>query len=68
MSTDPSRLLESLARAVGMLGYEPGELEQRLDELVAVAAAIFEVAGAGLMGLAALMASKKRRAKADTRT
>jgi GAF domain-containing protein len=42
-------LLGSLSRAMGVVDFRPGELEERLDELVEIAATVFDVAGAGLM-------------------
>jgi GAF domain-containing protein len=49
LPVDPGRLLGSLSRAIGVVDCRPGELEERLDELVKIAAAVFDVAGAGLM-------------------
>jgi len=49
LPTDPNQLLGSLAEVLGTVDFGPGELEQRLDEIVESAAAIFDVAGAGLM-------------------
>src|SRR5947209_6618588 len=48
MPADPNRLLDSLADALGMVEFDPRELEQPLDQLVDIAASVFGVAGAGL--------------------
>ncbi len=44
-----AKLLGSLSQTLGIIDFGPRELEHRLDEMVKIAAAIFEVAGAGLM-------------------
>jgi GAF domain-containing protein len=51
MGSETHGWLTPLSTVLGAVDVSDGELEERLDELVCVAAQIFDVAGAGLMVL-----------------